>query len=416
MLSLRKYLILVFFFCQQINYIKKRILKGLKNFPAGYVGSFYRNLADNVDNFIGSDFYSRITTDADIPREDVQKCILATSDFAKSIQMDINHYVTRDRINDASFRQKLDPISKNILRGQNPLELVFEDTSTFDAENSIVGSLLREIDIKKKQSDSDFIKSLPTQAGKEFEIKKRLDRLKGKSSYLNRNNSNNNNNNNNINNNNSNLFGPCGKPHTLPTIEDFLDGGPRPSPPPPPTGSFNFGNSLFGSNDSVIPPSNNFNVEASVRAPPPNISTPGIGNTLFDSQAATAIRENKTKTKTQQEVDDFLYELPDNMPELVLGDSLLNTLGTEAEDLFDTGAPPTKKEEDEILKDIMDEYKIDKIRDTMDETAQVPESIYFFYGGESEQFVNGLEFIGLSPINREFSAFLLSDLGRQTMT
>ena len=47
------------------------------------------------------------------------------------------------------FRQRLDPISKNILRRQNPLELVFEDISTFDAENPIAGSLLREIDIKK---------------------------------------------------------------------------------------------------------------------------------------------------------------------------------------------------------------------------------------------------------------------------
>ena len=160
---------------------------------------------------------------------------------------------------------------------------------------------------------------------------------------------------------------------------------------------------------------NNFDVETSIRAPPPNISTPGIGNTLFGSQAATAIRENRTKT--QQEVDDFLYELPDNMPKLVLGDGLLNTLGIESEDLFDPRAHPTKKEEeDEILKDIMDEYEIDKIRDTMDETAQVPESIYFFYGGESEQFVNALEFISLSPINRGFSTFLLSDLGRQTMT
>ena len=127
---------------------KKENTRQLKNFPAGYVGSFYRNLADNVEN--SSDFYSRITANADIPREDVQKYILATSDFAKSIQTDINHYVTRDRINDASFRQRLDPISKNILRRQNPLELVFEDISTFDAKNPIVGSLLREIDIKKK--------------------------------------------------------------------------------------------------------------------------------------------------------------------------------------------------------------------------------------------------------------------------
>ena len=40
----------------------------------------------------------------------------------------------------------------------------------------------------------------------------------------------------------------------------------------------------------------------------------------------------------------------------------------------------------------------------------------FFYGSESEQFVTALEFIGLSPINKKFSAFLLSDLDRQTMT
>ena len=76
------------------NLYKKEDTRQLKNFLAGYVWSFYRNLADNVDNFIGSDFYSRITADADIPREDVQKYILATSDFAKSIQTDINHYVT----------------------------------------------------------------------------------------------------------------------------------------------------------------------------------------------------------------------------------------------------------------------------------------------------------------------------------
>ena len=92
---------------------------------------------------MGSDFYSWIAADPNIPNENVQKYILAISDFAKSIQIDINHYVTRDRIKDDSFRQKLDPISKNILRRQNPLELVFEDISTFDAENPIVGSLFK---------------------------------------------------------------------------------------------------------------------------------------------------------------------------------------------------------------------------------------------------------------------------------
>ena len=114
---------------------KKEKQKKLKNFPAGYVGNFYRNLADSADNFLGSEFYGRITNDANSTSANVQKCILATSDFAKGIQTDINHYVTKDRINDASFGQKLDPISKNIIRRQNPLELVFEDVLAFDAEN-----------------------------------------------------------------------------------------------------------------------------------------------------------------------------------------------------------------------------------------------------------------------------------------
>ena len=99
----------VFYLLPMNKLYKKEKQERSKNFPAGYVGRFYRNLADN---FLGSEFYSRITNDADIPSEDVQKYILAASDFAKSIQTDINHYVTSDRINDASFRQKLDPISQ----------------------------------------------------------------------------------------------------------------------------------------------------------------------------------------------------------------------------------------------------------------------------------------------------------------
>ena len=43
-------------------------------------------------------------------------------------------------------------------------------------------------------------------------------------------------------------------------------------------------------------------------------------------------------------------------PTLVLGDGLIQTLGTEAEDLFDVNALSTKKEEeDEVLKDLIDE-------------------------------------------------------------
>lgn len=139
---------------------------------------------------------------------------------------------------------------------------------------------------------------------------------------------------------------------------------------------------------------------------------------MFRSQAAIAVRGEKTKTSTQAAGDDFFYELLEDMPDLELGDGLLQTLGTNAEDLFNTEAPPLTKEEeeDEILKNLKEEYGFEDIKNPMDKQGEVPESIYFFYGGESENFVRTLEFIGLSPTNREFGAFLLSDLGRQVMT
>ena len=52
----------------------------------------------------------------------------------------------------------------------------------------------------------------------------------------------------------------------------------------------------------------------------------------------------------------------------------------------------------------------------MDETEQVPESIYFFYGGDSDQFIEALKFIGIQGQNREFATFLMSDEGRRLMT
>ena len=231
---------------------KKENTKRLKNFPAGYVGSFYRNLAENIDIDTTSNFYSRIAADADIPREDVQMYILTISDFAKSIQADINHYVTRDRINDASFRQRLDPISKNILRRY--FEKVFEDISTFDAENPIVGSLLREININKKQSDSDFIISLPSHPGP-F--------VGGQSLFEN----------------------DLGAPPSLPTIEDFLDGGPRPLQPPPQPPR-NIGSSLFETSPNLFQPPqpNSFDLNDPIVRPPTKFDAlKGIGNTLFGS-------------------------------------------------------------------------------------------------------------------------------------
>ena len=82
------------------------------------MGKFYRNLANNVNNTVTSNSYGKTANDANIYSNYVQKHLLATSDFAKGMLDDINHYVMRDRLNNASFRQWLDLISKNIIRHQ----------------------------------------------------------------------------------------------------------------------------------------------------------------------------------------------------------------------------------------------------------------------------------------------------------
>ena len=132
------------------------------------------------------------------------------------------------------------------------MELVFEDVSTFDAENPIVGSLLREIDLNKKQTDNDFIKSLPSQPGKEFEIQKRLDTLNGIKRYGKKNNNDNN---------SGNLFpppppGPGGDNDLFPPRPGTGQG---PGLPPPPNNSPNF---------HVPAQTSSFNRSSGLSAPP----------------------------------------------------------------------------------------------------------------------------------------------------
>ena len=127
----------------------------------------------------------------------------------------------------------------------------------------------------------------------------------------------------------------------------------------------------------------------------------------FGSQAATLTRgENvKEKTDVQNAIDDALYELPDNL-ELELGDSLLETLGNNAEDLFKADNITKEEAEDLILEKVKEEYDFEDIKDSFDK-GNVSETIYFFYDGKSDNFDRSLEVLGLIPMNREFEAFLV---------
>ena len=127
---------------------------------------------------MGSEFYGRIVNNFDIPSDDVPKYILPATNFAKGMPTDINHYLTKDKINQASFSQKLDTISKSIIRWQNPVELVFEDISTYNVENPIVASLLRGPDVGRKYVAGDLVEIAPRQPGLDTTLRNRLNRLK----------------------------------------------------------------------------------------------------------------------------------------------------------------------------------------------------------------------------------------------
>lgn len=88
------------------------------------------------------------------------------------MQEHINLYVTCDRLNNGSFRQKLDSIEKNIFCKRNPLELLFKDISTFDAQNGIAGLLLKQLDLDERDLASTLIKKAPSTV--EIEIQSRL--------------------------------------------------------------------------------------------------------------------------------------------------------------------------------------------------------------------------------------------------
>ena len=110
-------------------------------------------------------------------------------------------------------------------------------------------------------------------------------------------------------------------------------------------------------------------------------------------------------------MDDAIYELPDP-PKPELGNSLLNLLGVEADDISEQKYVNKK---DAALEQIKEDYNFDEIKDAFDEGV-VPHQLDFFYGGENRNFNQAIEFLSPSNENREFIAFILSDLGQNLMT
>ena len=134
-----------------------------------------------------------------------------------------------------------------------------------------------------------------------------------------------------------------------------------------------------------------------------------LSNNLYGSQTQTLTREKEEiKNAVQKELDDKIYELPDDPPKLELGDVLANILGPGAEDILNERFVNEKKLKDEFLENIKEEYGFEQIKDGFDEDS-VPHQLEFFCDGINENFIQVCYLLSSNNNNnREFIAFLES--------
>lgn len=102
----------IFLSCNRIH--KKGETKRLNNLPSNFVESFYKDWLDNINFFQDIDFQQQLVNNTS--SKDVKRYLLGTSEFGEEIQGKIDLCVANNRLNKASFRRKLDPISKNIIK------------------------------------------------------------------------------------------------------------------------------------------------------------------------------------------------------------------------------------------------------------------------------------------------------------
>ena len=186
---------------------------------------------------------------------------------------------------------------------------------------------------------------------------------------------------NNDNNNNFSL-----PPSSPPTFNNFIL-SPRPPPqplltfnnfslpPPPPLQTFN----------QPLPPT--FNVF-------PQLPKRGSIFQPKNPVEATLTRTKPEPEKVIENTDMAIYEIPDP-PKIEIGDSLLNILSSDTEDILKDDYVNNKVLEDKTIEQIKNKYNFDDIEDAFDD-GQVLLSLMFFLGGENENFVNSCNFYHLT--------------------
>ena len=78
-------------------------------------------------------------------RSDLTKFLLATSDYGRNIQENINSVVAGGKFNQAIVRRVLDQKDKGVLESPTLLSATFKGAKKIDFQNPILGNLLTEV-------------------------------------------------------------------------------------------------------------------------------------------------------------------------------------------------------------------------------------------------------------------------------
>ena len=352
----------------RVKFHKKDDMEKLKNLTSNYSRRFYKDRGNEVGIDLPSTVANKILPEGQPLTDDIKNFLSGTRDYARSIQSDIDLYVTRGRHNQTSFCRKLDPIEKSIWRTENPLALLFKDVANFDAQNPVIGSLLREIDLGKR-STNDTILLQRFKKFKEMPI-----------NYSNNDdNDDDDNNDNNINN-----------------IKNFNYNYISLSPPLSPV--------KLGDIFETAPPSFNFNnvdlqqQQQQQQQPFDRVSTAAAPGTQVMSKIEKVIEKEKTKEQEKEITpSDPLLEYFKNADEILNNNFILEKQKNEAEH-----------------ENFKKQYQIDTLRDEIDQ-GHILEILEFYFGGLDDSFFAKILDLDLDEDTMLFMQFLVTDYGSQIM-
>ena len=114
------------------------------NLPKNCGVSKYFNKLPYLSNTNDPPFQNSIV-DTLNSRANLQKYLLATSDYGRNIQGNINAVMTDGKFNDALVRHVLNGKNKGVFDSSTPLSVIFKDSKKFDIQNPIIGNIISQV-------------------------------------------------------------------------------------------------------------------------------------------------------------------------------------------------------------------------------------------------------------------------------